>query len=532
MARVASYVTGGTINTLLALFQDKQFFFNTPAMRNAGRPKAQLAACFKVPVDDKLFSINTWRDPESVGIFNAAGVMGHIFQSGGGVGVDFTPLRPQGTPVASGGVASGPVSFMEIFNVVTEVTRQAGARRGAMMALLHCDHPDILAFIQAKDDNGKLNGMNLSVQFTDAFMDSLRADDPDDPWGADNKAVWRAFVAQAWKNGEPGAFFIDTVNKANTTPEYGPLTGCNPCGEQPLYDWETCVLGSINLGKFFTTDATLFPWQGHSGVDWAALQTTIDIAVQGLNALIDLNHYPLPIIEKMTKRTRKIGLGIMGWADFLVQMGVSYDSGDALDLAELIMGRITAHARLCVARSAFANATVTTIAPTGSISILAECSAGIEPYYALVYDRWYDGRYYEVVEPAFEHWLYHRVGIEGVIWDNITDTLPRIKANNGSIQGLDSHFTEEEQALWQVAHEISPQGHLAMQQAFQRHTDNAVSKTINLPVSATVGDVEKLFHAAWGGGSKGLTVYRDASREQQVLKTAATSCPTGRDTCD
>lgn len=525
---MASYVTGGTINTLRELFQEQRFFFNTPAMRNAGRSQAQLAACFKVPVDDTLFSVNAWRDPESVGIFNAAGVMGHIFQSGGGVGVDFSPLRPQGAPVTSGGVASGPVSFMEIFNVITEVTRQAGARRGAMMALLHCHHPDILAFINAKNDNGCLNGMNLSVQFTDEFMEILMGLEPSKETNAwmdyhQVMAIWTAFINQAWTNGEPGAFFVDTVNRANTTPEYGPLTGCNPCGEQPLYDWETCVLGSINLGKFFTTEATLFPWQGHYGVDWAALQTTIDLAVQGLNALIDRNHYPLPIIEKMTKRTRKIGLGIMGWADFLAQMGIPYDSGEALDLAEFIMGRITEHARLCVARNGFGNATVTTIAPTGSISILAACSAGIEPYYALVYDRWYDGHYYEVVEPAFATWLaqkMHDPPYEAQI-------IAAIKANRGSLAGLDEWFTPDDATRWQVAHEISPQGHLAMQQAFQRHTDNAVSKTINLPSDATVGDVNALFQAAWQGGSKGVTVYRDQSRSQQVLNTQAKSCPAG-----
>jgi len=508
--RVANYIGKEDSNNLYQLLTSGHFMFNTPAMRNAGRPNAQLAACFKIPVDDQLFSVNQWENPESVGIFASAAVMAKIFQSGGGVGINFSSLRPEGSPVGSGGTSSGPVSFMEVFNVVTQVTKQGGARRGAMMGLLDARHPDILKFITSKMDHEKLNGMNLSVVMDDKFMEAVEDGE------AAHLAIWHNIVEQAWQNGEPGLFFVDTVNRHNPhLEEYGPIDGCNPCGEIPIYDWESCVLGSINLGALITSD----------GIETDALWCVVRDAVKYLNAIIDLNQYPLPIIETMTKRTRKIGLGIMGWADVLAKLRIPYDSKRAYQLAESIMGLITQYAHEL---SQGRNSVCTAIAPTGSISLLTGCSASIEPYYALVYDRFYDGQYYEIVEPIFEFFVWQKYGEENLPQGYETmmhDCLQVVKHNHGSIQGLDDWFSNEEQQIWKIAREISPEAHLKMALAFQKFTDQSVSKTINMPSEATKEDVANILMAAWKGGSKGITVYRDLSRPQQTLSTS--NCPVG-----
>jgi ribonucleoside-diphosphate reductase alpha chain len=509
-AQTAQYAT---------LMAELRFFPNSPTLMNAGRPHGQLAACFVLPVDDSLDSI-----------FTAVRDAAHIHQSGGGVGLDFSRLRPQGDAVQhTGGVAAGPVAFMQVFDQATEVIKHGGRRRGANMGLLRVDHPDIVTFIHAKDQEGILTNFNLSVGITDAFMDALAHHEVVPLRHPRTGLVVRtvpaqqimdALVAAAWRGGDPGVVFLDTVNRHNPVPHLGRLDATNPCGEMPLLPYESCTLGSINLARCV-----------HQGtVDWAELRRVVRLAVQMLDNIIDANSSPLPQIAAQTAATRKIGLGVMGWAELLIQMGLPYTAPEALTLAERLMHTVTTTARqrsheLGLARGAFPafagsrwaqhgyramrNATVTTIAPTGTLSILAGTSSGIEPLFAVAYVRQaLDGALLPEINPYFQHAI-QAAGLE-------IDTLVEAITLSGSLQQLPA-VPEPLRRLFVTALEVPPAWHVRMQAAFQRYTDNAVSKTVNLPSTASLADVDTIYRLAYTLGCKGITVYRDGSRAHQVL---------------
>jgi ribonucleoside-diphosphate reductase alpha chain len=497
-----------------------RFLPNSPTLMNAGLPQGQLAACFVLPVEDSLASI-----------FQAVKDMALIHQSGGGTGFSFSHLRPKNDPVASiGGVASGPVSFLRVFDEATNAVKQGGRRRGANMAILRVDHPDIFDFITAKADPGAFTNFNFSVAVDEAFMQAVRAGQGYPLRHPTSGAVVREVRAQelltaiaqaAWSSGDPGVLFIDEINRHNPTPQLGTLEATNPCAEQPLLPYESCVLGSLNLPRFVREGA----------VDWESLRTATAQAVRFLDDVIDATHAPVPQIEEMTRQTRKIGLGVMGFADLLISLGIPYGSAESLTLAGRLMEFIAHHAHQAsmelakTGRGPFPafpgtpwaqqglpsvrNATVTTIAPTGTISMLAGVSSGIEPLFAVAFTRTVlEGRHLHEMNPALQQTLAQRHLLTADLMGEIT-----ARGTLADVSGIPA----EVKALFVTSYELAPELHVRMQAAFQRYTDNAVSKTVNLPEAALPSDVEHIICLAHDLRCKGITVFRDGCKGSQVL---------------
>ena len=504
--------------TFYEMMSKLEFLPNTPTLFNAGTSMGQLSACFVLPVEDSLESI-----------FSTVKNMAIIEQTGGGVGFDFSQLRPRGDIVRSTkGVASGPVSFMRIFDTATEVIKAGGKRRGAMMAILRVDHPDIMEFITAKQNPTMLSNFNVSVAVTDEFLKALEEDGEYWLINPRNKEkvkqlkareVWNIIAHSAWASGDPGVVFIDEINRHNPTPQVGKIESTNPCAEQPLLPYESCNLGSINLCKMVQNGA----------VNWDKLRETVRNAVHFLDNVVDANVYPLKETEAVTRANRKIGLGVMGFADMLIMLGVPYDSEEALKLGEQVMAFIEekAHEKSVeIAKKrgsfpnfkgsiwetkypAFRNATVTTVAPTGTISIIAGCSSGIEPLFAVSFMRNVLGgtRLFET-NPLFEEMAKQRGFYSAKLLEET--------ARTGSVQKIKG-VPDDVKRLFATALDIAPVWHIKMQAAFQRSTDNAVSKTVNLPNDAKVEDVREIYDLAWKLKCKGVTVFRYGSKPEQVL---------------
>jgi ribonucleoside-diphosphate reductase alpha chain len=530
--------------------QRRVFLPNSPTLMNAGRPAGLLSACFVLGIEDSV-----------EGIFDAVKLTALVQKAGGGTGFAFDTLRPTGDYVASsGGVTSGPISFWRVFAEAMKAIQQGAHRRGAGMAMLSIEHPDILNFIAAKQNPGDFANFNISVKIPDSFMATLRSE-PDTPHAVTNnrtgqryliprplgtrayglsdllpvgrsgeqcytvREVWNLIVANAHASGEPGVCFIDRINRDNPTPALGRITATNPCGEQPLFAGESCCLGSVDVSKFVL--------RNEKDMDWAALGDVVKLGVRFLDNVIDANYYPAPQIQEATLGNRKIGLGVMGVADALVTMGIRYDSDEAVRFARRMSQFIqqTAHAashELAEKRGSFPNwpgsvwdtehhrpmrnASCTTVAPTGTLSILAECSAGIEPIHSLAYRRRaLDGREFIQVHPLLERIGRREGWMNDVVREALLEAAPATE-----VKAIPRHLAN---ALV-TAHQVAPEWHVRMQAAFQEHTDNAVSKTVNLPANATVQDVDRVFRLAFELGCKGTTVYRDGSRQGQTLSRA------------
>jgi len=514
------------------LMTDLRFLPNSPALMNAGKDIGQLAACFVLPVDDSMQSI-----------FDTLKNAALILQSGGGTGFSFSRLRPKTDIVRStGGIASGPVSFMKIYNTATEVIKQGGARRGANMGILRVDHPDILEFIRIKRSEGELTNFNISVAITDAFMEALKRDEEYELINPRSKKVagrlrakevFDEIVASAWETGDPGLVFIDRINRYNPTPHIGEMESTNPCGEQPLLPYEACILGSLNLSKYvkdpplFSSNKKRVKIDDH--IDFETLARDINSTVRFLDNAIDVNKYPLPAIEEMHKGNRKIGLGVMGWADMLILLGIRYDSNEAFRLARQIMKFISERSKeasisLAEERGPFPNfkgsvydlkghlpirnATTTTIAPTGTLSIIADCSSGIEPIFAIAFKRLIlDTELTEMNKYFF------RIARERGFY---TPELEQEVIRKGNLKGIKG-VPAEIRRVFRTAHEISPENHIEMQAAFQEYTDNAVSKTINMPRKARKEDVYRAFLLAYEKGLKGITIFRYGTTKRGTL---------------
>ena len=510
---------------------DLDFLPNSPTLMNAGRELGQLAACFVLPVDDSLDSI-----------FDTLKLAAKIHQSGGGTGFSFSRLRPRGDIVKTTmGVSSGPLSFLEVYDAATEHIKQGSFRRGANMGILDVTHPDVLEFIDAKRSGGITN-FNMSVGVTESWMEKAAVGEmydlvnprTGDPAGSLSAGeVFDRMIEAAWATGDPGIVFLDRINEARTnpTPALGRIEATNPCGEQPLLPYEACVLGSINLGHFAAGGTA----------DLERLGEVVDLAVRFLDDAVERTRYPIPEIERLHREgNRKIGLGVMGWADLLVQVGLAYDSQEAVALAEEVMGFVQVRAdaasqQLARERGTFPNwensvygpkgwnrpmrnATRSTVAPTGTISILAACSSGIEPLFAVVFHRKVlDGKILLDVNPDFR-----RLAEAEGIW---SPDLAEAIAAQGGVRGL-ALVPDELQRRFPTAHDVDPEWHVRHQAAFQKHVDNAVSKTINLPRDATPRDVRRVYLLAWKLGCKGITVYRDGSKTWQVLNRGR---PSGTD---
>jgi ribonucleoside-diphosphate reductase alpha chain len=519
---------------------ERKWMPNSPTLMNAGRPLGQLSACFVLPVDDALSN-------GASGIYDTLRAMALVHQSGGGTGFAFSRLRPRNDVVRSTmGVASGPVSFMKLYDASTDVVKQGGTRRGANMGILRVDHPDILDFIACKDDTRQITNFNISVAVTDAFMAAVAAGTTYElrhprsgqvTGRLDAREVFGKIVAGAWKTGEPGVFFVDRANAANPVPRLGAYEATNPCGEQPLLPYDVCNLGSINLGLFVQNGEIL----------WTELRRTVHLCTHFLDNVIDANRYPLPEIDALAKRIRRVGLGVMGWADMLVRLGVPYNTEAAVDLGRQVMHFVDEEAkveseRLAEQRGPFPewersiwgpeetcardgegrrirpmrrlrNCNLTTVAPTGTISIIAGCSSGIEPLFAVAFLRNQAGALMADVNEDFV--AYARAGG----W--YSEALMQRIAGEGHI-----HFDEVPELLQRVfvtAHDVTPEWHIRMQAAFQAHTDSAISKTCNFPEVATEDDVRQIYELAYSLGCKGVTVYRDNSRPMQVLSTGKTA---------
>ena len=522
-----------------AMMASLEFIPNSPTLMNAGRPLGQLSACFVLPVGDSMEEI-----------FETNKHAALIHKSGGGTGFSFSRLRPKNSIVAStSGVASGPVSFMKVYNASTDAVKQGGTRRGANMGILRVDHPDILEFITCKAVTSEITNFNISVAVTDAFMEAVEQGrryplyNPHTKQNhvvdghevtLDAREVFDLIVEQAWRTGEPGIIFLDRMNRLNPTSPSETIEATNPCGEQPLPPYDSCNLGSINLGKFtrdpFPSNYSMS--RVEEGVDWEKLGDTVRSAVHFLDNVIDQNKYPLEQIEKQTRQNRRIGLGVMGWADLLVKLGLPYNSEEAFALADRLMSFVESEAQkqsseLAKSRGRFPdwdgsvyrernvamrNATVTTIAPTGTISIIAGCSSGIEPYYSIAFERnVMDGTKLTEVNPLFSA-VAKRDGF-------FSDELLKKVSQSRSLSAIDE-IPERVRALFLTAADVSFEDHVRMQAIFQKHCDSSVSKTINFPETAVRQDVYRAYLDAYHRGCKGVTIYRDNSRPNQVLSTA------------
>ena len=530
----------GVAETFFDLMATRVWMPNSPTLMNAGRPLGQLSACFVLPVEDALSNGRS-------GIYDTLRAMALVHQSGGGTGFSFSRLRPKNDVVRSTmGVASGPVSFMKLYDASTDVVKQGGTRRGANMGILRVDHPDIMDFIHCKDDLTQVTNFNISVAVTDAFMVALEAGTPYDlihprtgkvVGQLDPREVFKQIVHGAWKTGEPGVFFIDRANHYNPVPHLGSYEATNPCGEQPLLSYDVCNLGSINVGLFVKG----------SEVDWERLRTAVHLCTHFLDNVIDANKYPLAEIDDLAKRIRRIGLGIMGWADLLVRLGISYDSEEGVALGRKLMQFVdeeskVASEKLAKERGTFAewersiwgpdatcarnargerirpmrklrNCNLTTVAPTGTISIISGCSSGIEPLFAVAFMRNQAG----VLMPDVNEDFVAIAKKEGWYSDDLMNRI----AEAGHI-----HFDavpKKWQRVFVTAHDVTPEWHIQMQAAFQEFTDSAISKTCNFANEATEEYVEQIYRYAYQLGCKGVTVYRDGARENQVLSTGSTA---------